>query len=1271
MFGHGNRPKPEPVQRSSRPNDAVYVGVVRLAVYQDDGFGVRMKRIRRLFRWCVWCSVVLVCAAVWYGYRQWEARNALIRQAVLQYAARQWPQLRVSIDACRMDLLHGIRLIGVRADFAADGRPLAHVPQIIVDVDSVKYLRTRQLQIDRLRIDRPHLYLRRDSEGRWSVEDLLTRPPTGMSVPEIEVVGGTIVVQLLQASRPVTLSARVDRLTISVSPSSGKMRRPPLRCRFEGEVPPFGPLKATFARWPDMHRSSISGTLTQLRVDRRLLRFLVELSPEFAERVARLRKRVEAQLSQPQDDRHPFPLRLFLPRQAAQASWIHLDENGNHGAAVVDSEDFTAATSSGRNPRVPRGAVDALPRNPAAVAADDLPEPYGIRPEHDPLVRLGFESAETHETLSNPPSPEARRSGARSVSSPTSEAVPANGRRRLAGTGDPARPEVWNYALLDLDVVGALTFSFAQWEAARPWDFRLAYRVDAGRLYSALLPFELEDFSGVITADPQSVRVERLRCGRGPTRITIDAHVALSGAAGADRVALSVADLPVDERLRRHLSPGLARLAELYQPSGPCDISMELAPGNDGRWHLNALRLTAKGCRVSYRDCPYPIHDLHGSIELKGEVFEIAMRGRAGQRPVFIAGLLKKAPPPAPFVLDVKADRLPIDDTARSVVPEAVRNVADMLRLRGELDIHVRVARGEHAQRAEMEIAAAINEGVIEYEGFPYRIDSLRGQIVYRSGTWTFQKLAGRHGTAELLGDAVFIQSSPTHPAELTLHVETKAAALDESLQLALTPGLRSLWDDLKLSGRVNVTTDVHWVRGKPLEVSLPLVEWYDGSMTPRWLPYSLRGAVGRFQYADGRLTVNRLLARHDETTLDVKGFAQIEPGLWTLRLESVQLARLRADQELLRALERGGLDGLHFVFSCLSPETPITLRGLIELKGTGREDDPVTAAWDVNAFLGGATIEAGLEYTGVDGRVTSRGIYDGQQATVAGRLELQRLTVLGYQLEEVSGPYHIAGDEFVLGSTQAFVAEAEGQAGPVDVNKRVTAEFIGGVIALDARSTLEAVPEYELHLDLSYGKLEEYARRYMRGARNLKGVMNGWVDLAGRGSSLKALRGRGQLQISPAALYELPVIMQVFRVLSLNPPERSAFNYALFDFYVRDGAVRFNSIDLVGNSVSLHSRGGVVYLDGRIDLEFYSMLPRGQVPIPALDVLLKQTTTGWVGVEVKGTLDRPRASVKPAPLLDDALKRFLNAFELRPPRYPVRRQGRGYSVYPRGGIRR
>ena len=111
---------------------------------------------------------------------------------------------------------------------------------------------------------------------------------------------------------------------------------------------------------------------------------------------------------------------------------------------------------------------------------------------------------------------------------------------------------------------------------------------------------------------------------------------------------------------------------------------------------------------------------------------------------------------------------------------------------------------------------------------------------------------------------------------------------------------------------------------------------------------------------------------------------------------------------------------------------------------------------------------------------------------------------------------------------------------------------------------------------------------------------MNGWAELAGNSSDPKDVTGRGQLLIHPAALYELPVFIQIFKTLSLATPDKTAFNYALTSFNIGNRMVNFSGIDLIGDAISLRGRGWARF-DGPLQLQFYSR------PASAWQVPLRQ----------------------------------------------------------------
>ncbi len=275
------------------------------------------------------------------------------------------------------------------------------------------------------------------------------------------------------------------------------------------------------------------------------------------------------------------------------------------------------------------------------------------------------------------------------------------------------------------------------------------------------------------------------------------------------------------------------------------------------------------------------------------------------------------------------------------------------------------------------------------------------------------------------------------------------------------------------------------------------------------------------------------------------------------------------------------------------------------------------------------------------------RGTWDGKFAENTGQIELEAVEVLGYQLTKVKGPYSLSGNQITIGSSKVFDPAVIEQTIPL--GERLTAEAIEGLLTYDAEVFLDKEVRYRSRLNLVNGRLEEYARRYLPGTANLSGVMNGWLNFSGQGVETSRMIGSGQLRISPAALYELPILAQMFQVLALAAPDKTAFRFALVDFDISKNQFVFKAIDLAGDSLSLRGLGTAGF-DGRLNLDFYSLLPRARLPRwpvvnlvnPLLDPVLDQATKDWVRVEVRGKASRPDVKLKPVPVMEDTIKKFL-----------------------------
>jgi hypothetical protein len=405
-----------------------------------------------------------------------------------------------------------------------------------------------------------------------------------------------------------------------------------------------------------------------------------------------------------------------------------------------------------------------------------------------------------------------------------------------------------------------------------------------------------------------------------------------------------------------------------------------------------------------------------------------------------------------------------------------------------------------------------------------------------------------------------------------------------------------------------------------------------------------MRNITARVAYREGEVTIRQFEGHHDQTRLRTEAVGTInEAGEWRFRCEPLFVDDLDAGVTFRRALP----GTLRSVVDAFDLRGNVSLAGMIELRGVRGDDYPVTAAWNLNTVYAGNSVTAGLELQEMHGKSQFTGTWDGEAVRAGGRITLDSVKVLGYQLTDVDGPILIDNRQLILGSRAVL---ERGNATEIPDGERLTASFLGGVLAVDSLVRMGEPLRYDVRVGLRNGLLERYNQLYLSGAGRLSGVLNGVLFLTGTGTDFRQLKGNGRLVIEPADLYDLPLLLAIFRVMSLQTAEVAAFDRAQFDFNVRNGLVNFDRMNLQGESISLFGRGTVRINDRRIKLDFYSASGRRQIPIPILREVTNELTKGWVGVHVEGTLRDPRPEVRPVPVLDDALKKLLGVFDNRPP---------------------
>jgi hypothetical protein len=790
-------------------------------------------------------------------------------------------------------------------------------------------------------------------------------------------------------------------------------------------------------------------------------------------------------------------------------------------------------------------------------------------------------------------------------------------------------------------------------------DYALVAHLERGTISDAVLPIPLFDLSADVEVRPGLIRVQKLQAANGDSRLAFDGEFVAAGAVWQKVINLRATQLELDERICRYLPAGLLKVYELVQPRGRFELGLGVQDRGEGVPEV-ACEFTALNCAARFAHFPYPIERVQGTIQKEGTSFRVNLRGRAGEQPVSLIGYIVPNGLQTDAKFRVQASGIPLDDRVKQALQtrelRGVEQTLESLNLSGRGDVVAEfVRRPGLDEKFQLKLELELREGTVRFERFPFPLNGFSGKLTYDSlkrRAFIFTNLEARHADALIRAEGIFDQE--TDPPMLAMQMELLNIPIDSDLRQASTvadPDLEQIWTDYGLDGYVDVDrVELGWIPGGNAVVSLYGMQWKNGRLKPKALPYSWENIAGALQWVDGRLTIHSLHGWHGDTYLHIDGTSngaaayidtEVGPDLsWQLHADSLQIVKLRASEDLRRALP----SGVQSVVETLNISGPMDLQLGIDLKGW-KKGDLVTAEWSSLLALPGNRLTAGLELRDVVGRVqVLKGSWNGRSAIVDGYIELDTARVLDLPLTNIRGPFKVTGNEVLVGSP------GEGDASPfLEGNRyrdrKLTADFFSGRVGLQsivlmAPNRLEEL-QYRVDLKLEDAELAELARYKGIQQERLSGKVNGETTLTGQGTAATNVRGAGWVHITPAQLFELPVFAQMFSLINFRQPSDTAFNYAYGEFTVQEGVVDFSTIELYGPSLNLGGKGYVGFAgsqNSRLALDFYTQGKRR---------LLQPLTDRWMRIQVVGTVNNPIPVVQPRiPVLNDALEGFMRAVD-------------------------
>ena len=802
-------------------------------------------------------------------------------------------------------------------------------------------------------------------------------------------------------------------------------------------------------------------------------------------------------------------------------------------------------------------------------------------------------------------------------------------------------------------------------------DFRLLADIKDGQLSISGLPIHLSDMSAEFFADNNRVTLQIHQARYEDSTLTGQfTRNTLPGSA-PPVASFKLLNFHIGPRLKPFLPLAVMQLFDRFQPDLRVTGSGQLSQHPDGKWVLSHLKAKVTEGRLLHHRFRYPLTGIRATLsqrplqQTNGEVVIDVQHasGLAETQPWKATGWWKNPGPAveSQFVLDV-AD-FPLDGRFREALEPATRRVIESLDLTGLVAARLWFNRPAGiGNKTFLRIDGRISDARLRFVSFPYQIGQLSGRVTFNSQTaqWEFSELHGHHGSTEIFGDGQFV--GLPRPGVLDLTLRARRLDLSSDLYNALTESQQSLWQLMDPLGFCDLTAQIHWTSapGQRAVVHFPAetpVRIYDAKIRPRPFPYemNIEEATLSFDPNDPRFSgvqyceIHSFKASHNDAPIVAAGWAKAHSdGHWQVHLNHLTAKQLSPDDDLRAALP----DSWREILTRLHRQGRVSVvDSEMDFRGTQDNGTNVTAAWDMNLYLHDCALSAGLDMDNVSGRLTATGTWDGTHLENVGAIQMETTKVLDMPLTRIYGPYSIQDAKLVLGTQEVLES---GQLSQLDPNQRLAAQVYGGTLFLDAVVDSRPGSGYLMFAELQDASLQSFAHENLEDAEQLEGKVSAWLALKGEGDAPEDIKGSGQLEISPAALYELPVVLEVLKALtSLNPSNRTAFDYAMLAFDVQNGRFGFKRADLVGESMALRGRGSVGF-GGDVVLDFYSR-PAGSRPRIGnlVSNLLLNSATQWAKVEVRGTTGRPQARLLPTAQLDDSVRQFLSAMNAAPGNVP------------------
>jgi len=807
------------------------------------------------FCWSVlkWGLLIGLAGAVIAVPLLYQRVDEEIRRRVEQHFVRRYPDLKVTVRSAELVEGEGIKVRGVSILDPSLAGPRAELLQLeeafLYCRADLNALVSGDLEVSRVMVRRPVLRPTLQPDGRWNVEKLLARPPSGEPMPSVWIESGTI--EIFEPGKRPPAVWTLRNVSLHVTPCE-KAREPgfgPRTCEFRGafngdflqNVEIEGRFDPGRGAW------SASGAIHEL-----------DLSPEMRRA---LPSELASRLRVPDVLRGLVTLGFRAGRRAGEESPVRFELDGQLTRGRID------------DPRLPRPVTEleaAFRISDEDLLIENLSGASGPSTIEVKLFRLaGFEF------------------GAPMWLDARVRELDLDERLRDI-LPDRLRPE-WDKYL----PAGKIHADVRLHYDGRRWDPDVTVDcLDTAFTYHKF-PYRLQHARGRIEWKDNAVDV-RLVGRAGSREVHVEGKIVDPRPGCAFWFKVDGGDLPLDEKLFEALRGKARDTVRSLNPRGTIDVLFQCCRERPGEPAHKHLRVGVEGGWIRYEGFPYPLGNISGVIERNDDHWEFRdFAGTNDTGRIACEGELDVAPEGNRWVLRFTGTSVPLEEELRDALEQPhMRRLWEDLRVRGMVDLDATVRRQPGDEKASLTFLEARLDPEttsIEPVWLPYRMEKLRGTLVYHDGHVTSAgRLEARHGRTRMRAsvDCGFPEDGTWHVQLDDLFVDRLSP--DRELIAALRGRLKEAVELLDPSGPVNLRGTLGLAHGlRP-----------DDPITSRWdLVCTLHhGSVGcgiRLENLNGDVT---LRGTYDGRTFRSRG----ELDLDSVTYRGVQFTRVMGPLEIV-----------------------------------------------------------------------------------------------------------------------------------------------------------------------------------------------------------------------------------------------------------------------------------------------------------------------------------------------------------------------------------